>query len=268
MRTLVSAILALSCLGAAHAADMPMKAAPIAPAPSWTGWYIGINGGGVWGTTDTSASDDRATDLFFNPANISAVEAGATQSFRNSGGTAGGQIGYLYQMGPAILGAEVGFNWMGVKGSTSTSGIYPANAPNGFTWNLEGKTDYLFTALARAGYNMGAWYPYLTGGVAVTTIKYNVNFAENFYPTNNSFSFNQTRAAFAFGGGAEWRIAQHWLLRGEYLYMNFGSVSGTGVIACTPGVGLCAGGGGNRTTFNFSASLKESVGRLALSYQW
>jgi outer membrane immunogenic protein len=33
--------------GSAYAADMPLKAPPAAaPAPTWTGWYIGINGGG------------------------------------------------------------------------------------------------------------------------------------------------------------------------------------------------------------------------------
>jgi len=36
----------------ALAADMPLKAPlPAAPAWSWTGFYLGLNGGGAWGTS-------------------------------------------------------------------------------------------------------------------------------------------------------------------------------------------------------------------------
>ena len=80
-------------------------------------------------------------------------------------------------------------------------------------------------------------------------------------------SLNQTKAGFALGGGVEWRVAQHWLLRGEYLYMSFDNVSGNGQIACTPGVGNCAAGG-NSTTFAYNVKFKENVARLALGYQW
>ena len=127
----------------------------------------------------------------------------------------------MYQAGPAILGVEAGFNWMGLKGSTSNSALYPVTAPTGFTWNLQGKSDFLMTFLGRVGYNMGAWYPYVTGGLAVAHLKYTANFVDTFYPTNNTFSFNEYKPGWALGGGAEWRFAQHWLVRGEYLYMSF-----------------------------------------------
>jgi len=46
----------------ADAADMPLKAAP-APviAPTWTGTYIGINGGYGWGTSRQSTFPFTAT---------------------------------------------------------------------------------------------------------------------------------------------------------------------------------------------------------------
>jgi hypothetical protein len=45
-RALLAATLFLFA-GSAYAADMPLKAPPAAPvAPTWTGWYIGVNGGG------------------------------------------------------------------------------------------------------------------------------------------------------------------------------------------------------------------------------
>jgi opacity protein-like surface antigen len=80
-------------------------------------------------------------------------------------------------------------------------------------------------------------------------------------------SLSQTKPGLALGGGAEWRIAEHWLLRGEYLYMMFDTIKGSGQIACTPGVGNCAPGG-NSTTFAYKTNFTENVARLAISYQF
>ena len=212
---------------------------------------------------------DIGPDSFFARANVPAVLANGSQSFRNSGGLAGAQIGYLHPDGiSTILGVELGVDWMGLKGSTSNGPtLYPVTAPTTFSWNLEGQSSFLATLLGRVGYNMGAWYPYVTGGLAVAALKYNATYIDTFYPSVSTVSLSQTKPGFALGGGVEWRVAQHWLLRGEYLYMQFENVSGNGQIACTPGVGNCVGAGFS-TTFNYSVRFTENVGRLALSYQW
>ena len=46
----VSTLLMAALLNTANAADLPVKAPLLAPAPvyNWTGCYIGGNGGGVW----------------------------------------------------------------------------------------------------------------------------------------------------------------------------------------------------------------------------
>jgi len=269
MKGLLIAAATLAVASSAFAADMPMKApaAVVAPAPTWTGWYIGINGGGVWGNTKPSVTD-IGPDGFFATANVPAVVANGSQNFHNSGGLIGAQIGYLYQTGPVILGLEVGADWMGLKGSTSNGPtVYPVTPPSTFSWNLEGKSDFLATFLGRVGYNMGAWYPYVTGGLAVANFKYNATYTDTFYPSVSTVSLSQTKAGYALGGGVEWRVAPHWLLRGEYLYMSFDKVSGNGQIACTSGVGNCAIGG-NSTTFAYNVRFTENVARIALGYQW
>ena len=88
-------------------------------------------------------------------------------------------------------------------------------------------------------------------------------------PTNNTFTFGNTTAGFALGAGAEVRLADHWLLRGEYLYMEFDGLGGNGLISCNaPGVGNC-NAGGNTTRFNFTTSkFKDNVGRVAVSYKF
>src|SRR6202171_5976053 len=142
-RVMTRALLAATLLlfaGSAYAADMPLKAPPAPPpAPTWTGWYIGINGGGGGGRVRPNASDVGAHSCFA-AANVPAVVAGAARGFHTSGGLAGGQVGYLYQAAPgqAIVGLDVAFDWSGLKGSANSGfTTYPVTPPTGFSWNLD-----------------------------------------------------------------------------------------------------------------------------------
>src|ERR1700683_5201754 len=77
-------------VGAASAADLPAatysKAPTIVdPAYEWTGFYVGVEGGGGW-------SRDQRTYLAPNPPN------GALINERLAGGLAGGLIGYNWQL--------------------------------------------------------------------------------------------------------------------------------------------------------------------------
>src|SRR5258707_15542015 len=90
-------------VGAAHAADLPRQMvtkAPVYVAPyyNWTGFYVGVNGGGGWG----SASWD------------------STGSSDVSGGLVGGTIGYNWQFGTWVIGLEGDIDWAKNKGSTPT----------------------------------------------------------------------------------------------------------------------------------------------------
>src|SRR4051812_16021258 len=79
--------------GAAFAADLPVLKAPphVAPIYNWTGWYVGAHGGGGW-----------AHNKFFD------VLGGAdTAEFTANGYFGGGQVGYNWQMGSWVLGAEL-----------------------------------------------------------------------------------------------------------------------------------------------------------------
>ena len=46
----------------ASAADLPVKAQPVPVATGWTGWYAGVNLGGIFGDSQGSGPADR---LFF-----------------------------------------------------------------------------------------------------------------------------------------------------------------------------------------------------------
>ncbi|HEY4141011.1 MAG TPA: porin family protein, partial [Pseudolabrys sp.] len=125
----VSALALVSTFGAANAADisrrqtMPVKAPIYAPIYNWTGAYVGINGGGGWGRSDTSAPF-------------------ASGGFDTSGGVVGGTIGYNWQAGQTVFGVEGDIDWSNIRGS-ATCGV-------GFS--CETKNSWLATARGRVGY--------------------------------------------------------------------------------------------------------------------
>ena len=132
--------------GAAAAADLgarypqqPYVKAPLYTPPfSWTGFYLGLNGGGGWG----SSTWDR------------------TGSFDLSGGVIGAPPVNL-QTGPAVFGLEGDMDWSGVSGTTA------AGCAAGCTT----KNDWLGTAQGRAGYAFDRFLPYITGGLAFGDIQ-------------------------------------------------------------------------------------------------
>src|SRR2546429_7746515 len=82
--------------GSAAAAELPPYYQPgpaYNPIYTWTGFYLGINGGGGWGRSQWDALD----------------------TFDLSGGVIGGTVGYNLQFGQAVIGAEGDIDWSGIK---------------------------------------------------------------------------------------------------------------------------------------------------------
>ena len=107
MKRVVFAFVALAATTAIAApADLARRApyypasAPVyAPLFSWTGFYIGINGGGGFGSSNWDLTGSRTV----------------------SGGLVGGTVGYNYQFGQAVAGIEGDVDWSGINGSTSNN---------------------------------------------------------------------------------------------------------------------------------------------------
>jgi outer membrane immunogenic protein len=132
--------------GAAAAADLgqryqqPYVKAPLYnPVFTWTGFYLGLNGGGGWGRS----SWDR------------------TGSLDLSGGVIGGTAGFNWQTGQVVFGIEGDIDWSGVKGTTLTTCAAGCTAQN----------DWLGTVRGRLGYSFDRFLPYITGGLAAGDIK-------------------------------------------------------------------------------------------------
>ena len=118
-KILLSTVALIGLTVTAAAADLPSRKAPamVAPVPvfTWTGFYVGVNAGYGWGNDNNDAVD---------PLNGNFGGGG------NDGGFVGGaQLGYNYQMGMFVLGAETDIQYADIGNGRGNFGV--ANFDNG-----------------------------------------------------------------------------------------------------------------------------------------
>lgn len=276
----------------ASAADMAVKARPMAPAPafSWTGFYIGANVGGSWGNEgfDYSMPFTAAGNIFANcgaPAGVVLPAPTSTNPFGlsgsctdNSSSFLGGlQLGYNWQAGAIVYGLEGDVMWRRLKDNSYTRfGSNPAaGSPMGSvatdTAYFNSEQGALGTLRGRIGYAPSNWLLYLTGGLAVGHTEH--SFTEVLAPGNTcvviagntcrNTSDSKTKAGWTVGAGAEWAFAQAWSLGVEYLYVDLGSTT----LTLSP---LGPAGAGqfffNTSTATFND--RSHIARLKLNYRW
>jgi len=206
----------------AVAADIPMKAPLVSPAVapgfSWTGFYIGVNGGYAFGGRDSVLVNETVAGVPFVAGTWPGF--GTFGDLRLSGGFGGGQIGYNWQMGSWLLGFEADIQGAGIRSSQSVTLPYIV-APSTITIASSSRVDWFGTVRARAGWAFDRTLLYVTGGLAYGNHRYSVNMTDTpgFLAAINS---NTTRVGFAVGGGAEWALGQNWTVKAEYQYINLG----------------------------------------------
>jgi outer membrane immunogenic protein len=64
---------------------------------------------------------------------------------------------------------------------------------------------------------------YFTGGGAWEGVRRDL--LVSIFGDTAASNFSSTRAGFVIGGGYEWQVAQHWTVRAEYLFYDFGSTN-------------------------------------------
>ncbi len=175
-----AAVLALSSAGAI-AADLPARAPAMAPAPiftqtafSWTGFYVGLNAGAVFNSSNRCSG--------FRPVTAGGAAVvpfpGACGFGRGNDDatfTGGAQLGYNWQFGSLVAGVEADINLLSGKRNTNGTIVAPpgSTAFPAFdgTYNLAGARgygDYFGTVRARLGYAFDRALIYVTGAVLLT----------------------------------------------------------------------------------------------------
>src|SRR5437763_10234041 len=195
------ALAALVAASPAMAADLAAtyKAAPAVMTFNWTGFYVGLNGGGGMAAADHLDPDGGV---------------GSNTKFQQAFGTVGAQAGYNYQIGSSVIGLEGDYNWVGLD---KTKQLALTSFGNGSTANF--KFSEFATLRARGGLALDRTLLYVTAGVAFAHIQNTDNFEGFDRPA--VASEDKWKAGLAVGAGVEFALSQTWSVKGEYLYMMF-----------------------------------------------
>ncbi len=227
----IAALTAASTM-AAQAADLPTrKEAPppvfVPPPFTWTGFYVGLNAGGVIG------SGNRTTSLFV-PAAASWIATYYPNNLGSSpsGFIGGGQAGYNWQTGAFVLGVETDFDGTTMsKTFNYTSPAFAVGTPfpgDILSVNAKANLDWLGTTRARLGFVAtpdNRLMFYATGGVAYGGGSSSFHAFDTQNDIFLSGSPSSSRVGWTIGAGAEYAITNNITVKGEYLYYNLGSTS-------------------------------------------
>jgi outer membrane immunogenic protein len=160
------------------------------PVFTWTGIYIGINGG-----------------YGFGDSNWTAPGLGSTGNFNTDGFLIGGTLGGNYQWGQFVFGIEADGDWQNLSGNTACG--------SGFSYTCTTQSEWLATVRGRAGYAWDRVLFYGTGGAAFGNVQ-----------TGSTGSFDSsTQIGWTGGGGVEFAFTPNLTAKVEYLYVDLGNAS-------------------------------------------
>jgi outer membrane immunogenic protein len=194
-------------LGAAQAADLKApayKAPPQAAYYNWSGFYIGLNAGYSWGSSDA--------DYVLNGVPITSF------GLEPKGFIGGGQIGYRWQSGAFVFGLEADAAWRNADDSATFAF---ANGRD-FT-DISTEHKWLATVRPILGVANNNWLFYATGGVAFGGVEHSVTERRpDTLGAIRTYGEDDTRTGWTVGGGIKTGFGQ-WTFGVEYLFVDLGS---------------------------------------------
>jgi len=234
---LLTAAAAIGFASIASAADMPVKARPMAPAVyDWSGIYLGVDAG--WQSSSIGLSNPDFGTLTYSP--------------RHKSFAFGAFGGVQRQFNQFVLGVEGGY--LAATGDTSLGATpsLPIFIPGG-TGTGQAKLKDIWSVGVRTGLAMDRWMPYLTGGYASGSFQFN---AQNTGGAATEQA-NSTNGGYYIGGGIDWAVWNNWILGLEYRHYGFR----TKTVASTYNVG-----GGENVTF--APKTDTVMARLSYKFDW
>lgn len=221
MRTLRLGIAVVAALAVSPAWAQPKSSAPAAY--NWTGAYLGTHAGGGWGASCWNFT-----------------QAGLDHGCGDIGGAFGGaQLGYNWQTGNVVLGAEISGSLGKITGS-----FVPAVASQGTDRTT---IENFYLATARVGYAWDRTLAYAKGGAAWVHYDYartcnGVTSTGVCAPIGaTSTQGSEWRLGWTVGAGVEYGLLPNVSLALEYNYVGLGSRDGN--FRGLPGYSCGAGAG-------------------------
>jgi outer membrane immunogenic protein len=213
MRKIAATVAVMAVIGTpVLAADMALKAppAPVAPAWSWTGFYLGAEAGYGWGTSNQS---------------FTLGGGGTVGNYNISGGEGGGTVGFNYQFDPHwVTGLEGDISGANIKGTAGSSLSYACGDV------CQSKVTWFDTFRGRLGYLVNNnVLLYGTGGVAYGRLE-----TDDGVAVPGAIKSTVNRQGWTAGAGVEYGFAPHWSAKLEYLFADFKTFTWTNAAGCGP----------------------------------
>jgi len=193
--------------GVTSAADLgspPAAAATPVVAPSiyspiraqnWSGFSLGVFGGGGFGESSQTYTDNTFS----------------TGKYNVLGAVAGVHAGLDYQGGNWVLGQALDFQWSSIGASVSRTP--PGNNPATFSTRL----NWLTGTYVRVGYSLDRYLPYFIAGPAFGSVK-----VDGVIPAVGAVSKSAIWLGWGLGFGIEYAVTPNLIAKAEYMYVCLG----------------------------------------------
>lgn len=226
----------------------------LAMAAEWTGSYVGINAGGVYGAFHAGTETAPGSLLDANQAAL--VNQLGKQNIYAKGFITGITGGYNWQLDQLFLGIESDFQSLGVDGDAYSNSTQLPGAPTTrVILSSFANNHWLFTARPRIGVVLPNGLFYLTGGLGIAYLQGDFVFSTD----NDNFSstrVNRSKIGYVIGAGVESGLSDHVSVKAEYLFANFNNSNAYQMNDKVPA--------GQRIS-NW-LSLRENIVRVGLNY--
>src|SRR6266550_4743754 len=246
----------------ASAADWPVSA-PQLYGPGrlmqveWTGLYFGVNAGYGWAQGSSNiafAGGQGGTGGTTTPLGLGPTELSDTRvigSGNLSGAIAGGQMGFNWQSGMIVFGAEVDAQWSGQQKTLSAICTFDCVATEAM------KIKSIVTGRGRIGLAFDWLMPYVTAGGAL------VNAQNDLIVTAAGVTgifkpLTTTTLGWTAGAGFEVALSSNWSARLEYLHIRANDLNSTASIPNVLGTGIAAE----------HAERRNNIMRVGLNYRF
>lgn len=216
----IAAIISITSVASAVAADLPVKARPLPPPAifSWTGFYVGGYVGGAWNDRTVSVTDPCAVGNVCPTTGNYNLVTPANYDL-NASVIGGGTVGYNWQTGAWVLGVEGEGGYIHLNKTS----LYPG-APVGGDTSASTKIGDAYGVVAgRIGWAFDRALLYAKGGAVFASVSNSVLDSCVAVPCGGgtaNISGSHDIFSYAVGGGLEWAFADHWSVKGEYLYLG------------------------------------------------
>ena len=231
----------------------------------WNGFYAGGNVGAALGRSTANTSTVFTGSDYFVASSVAQIESAGLQKLRANAFTGGLEAGINGQAGSSIFGGEFDYESLRMSDSQSVTIAYPCCTTTNFTIDQSFKTNWLLTARPRFGHAIGSALLYATGGLAVTKVDYQAQFSDTFAGASEGAFVNKAKYGWVGGFGIAFRGSdQHFSVKAEYLYTDFGrlTMTSSNLTAFTPPTSYPA------NEFTHTMALHAHVIRAGVDYHW